>query len=158
MNSGSGDDDDAHDDDGNADEFLRGECLTEQPPRGKGGHHIAERQHGIGDGDLHARERQDPHRHGDRVERQPQQNLPLQGEVQPGVPDIARGEAEAPHGFGPRFDEQLRRRVEQHAGEHQAKGDRAHRWAPASACGETSDGPAFQSAGSSAAAAWAAAA
>src|SRR5580658_9074385 len=68
----------AEDDDRDAAHTRRAELLGEQQPGSQCVHHVADREHGVGDADIDPRQRQDPEHHADRVAGQAAEDRPVQ--------------------------------------------------------------------------------
>ena len=114
------------DDEGDADELLRGERLAEQVPGGDRVDDVAHREHRVGDRHRHPRQSHDPDGDADDVAREPARDVRLEGELHADGQDVLRAELELADRVGAGLEEQLRRGVQQDAGHEQREGDRVH--------------------------------
>src|SRR5215831_16492997 len=107
-------------------EPCRAEHLAEQYPCGNRIHHVAQRQHGIRDADLHARECDEPDTDDQHVADETRENGSREEEIAHAAEKSRGSQGERTDLVGARFQQELGDGVQEHAGHDQGERDRAH--------------------------------
>ncbi len=109
---------------------VRRHRLAEQPPRGRGVEHVAERQQRIGDRHVDARQPEDPDDDADDVAREAAEDRQLRRESQADRHEVRERVLERPDRRGDvvdaRLQQQLRAGVEEHAEQDQREAGGIH--------------------------------
>src|SRR5207249_12217070 len=116
----------ARDDEADSDQLLRRERFVEQVPGRDRIYDVSDRKHRIRDRNLDARQAHDPDDEAHDIAGDSARDMRLECELHADGDGVLRAELEMAHGVGARLEQQLRRRVEQHAGEDESPARRVH--------------------------------